>query len=76
MLFSLLKKRMSPHLRILDLGSFGVVEYSQLRQAKKKGPMIRWAMKICCGDLADVRMILRCLGVIGDILFVGMSILS
>ena len=44
---------MSLHLIIFDRGSLEVVECSQLRQAKKKAPMIKWDMKICLFDLAD-----------------------
>ena len=32
---------MSMHLIIFDRGSLDVAEYSQLRQAKKKAPMIK-----------------------------------
>ena len=67
---------MSMHLIIFDRGSLDVAEYSQLRQAKKKAPMIKCDMKICLFDLADESIRRRSAGVIGDILFVGISTLS
>ena len=67
---------MSMHLIIFDRGSLDVAEYSQLRQAKKKAPMIKWDMKIYLFDLADESIRRRSAGVIGDILFVGISTLS
>lgn len=67
---------MSLHLIIFDRGSLEVAEHLQLRQAKKKAPMIKWDMKICLFDLADESIRRESVGVIGDILFVGTSTLS
>ena len=67
---------MSLHLIIFDRGLLEVVEFSQLRQEKKKDHMVRWDIKSCQCDLEHERIMHKSVGVIGDILFVGTSTLS